>query len=93
MMDPQSHEISDHAKFQMKRRGISENMVDTVLKNPEQVIESISGRKILQSRFSFSEREEIKHHLVRVVVDSRAEPPKVVTVYRTSRIEKYWREK
>jgi hypothetical protein len=61
MMDPQSHEISDHAKFQMKRRGISEN-------------------------------EEIKHYLVRVVVDSRAEPPKVVTVYRTSRIEKYWRE-
>ena len=92
-MNPQDHEISAHAKFQMERRRISEKILDAVLKDPEQVIESVSGRKVLQSRLSFSERGEIMQYLVRAVVDSSADPPKVVTVYRTRRIEKYWREK
>jgi len=91
-MNVQDHEISAHAKFQIKRRRISEDVLDTILKAPEQVIDSISGRKILQSRFSFSEEGETRQYLVRVVVDSRAEIPKVLTVYRTSKIEKYWRE-
>ena len=91
-MNPQDHEISAYAKFQMKRRRISEDVLDTILKGPEQVIDSISGRKILQSRFSFSEKGDTKQYLIRVVMDSRAEIPKVVTVYRTSRVDKYWRE-
>ena len=86
------HEISAHAKLQMDRRQISEDILDTVLKDPEQTIESISGRKILQSQFSFSEKGETNRYLVRVVIDPSAEPPKVLTVYRTSKIEKYWRE-
>lgn len=86
------HEISAHAKFEMERRQISEDVLDTVLKDAEQVIDSISGRKILQSRFSFSEKGETKQYLVRVVVDPSGDRPKVVTVYRTSKIEKYWRE-
>jgi len=28
--------------------------------------------------------------LVRVIVDERSEPPRVITLYRTSRIAKYW---
>ena len=89
----QNHEISPHAKFEMERRQISEDVLDTVLKDPEQVIDSVSGRKILQGRFSFSEKGETKQYLVRVVVDPSEDPPRVITVYRTSRIEKYWREK
>jgi len=53
-MNPQDHEISAHAKFQMKRRRISEDVLDTILKAPEQVMDSVAGRKIFQSRFSFS---------------------------------------
>jgi hypothetical protein len=30
-------------------------------------------------------------YLVRVVVDVDREPPRVVTVYRTTKLEKYWR--
>ena len=91
-MNPQDHEISAHAKFQMKRRRISEDVLDTILKAPEQVMDSVAGRKIFQSRFSFSEKGETKQYLVRVVVDLSADPPKVVTVYRASRVDKYWRE-
>jgi len=32
-----------------------------------------------------------KNYLLRVVVDIDREPPEVVTVYRTSKIAKYWR--
>jgi len=77
-MNPQDHEISAHAKFQMKRRRISEDVLDTILKAPEQV--------------TFSEKGDTKQYLVRVVMDLSADPPKVVTVYRTSRVDKYWRE-
>ena len=91
-MNPQYHEISAHAKFQMKRRRISEDVLDTILKAPEQVMDSVAGRKIFQSRFSFSEEGDTKQYLVRVVMDLSADPPKVVTVYRTSRVDKYWRK-
>ena len=91
-MNPQSHEISAHAKFQMKRRGISEDVLDTILKAPGQVMDSVAGRKIFQSRFSFSEKGDTKQYLVRVVMDLSLDPPIVVTVYCASRIDKYWRE-
>lgn len=32
-----------------------------------------------------------KPYLVRVMVNETAKPPKVVTVYRTSKINKYWK--
>ncbi|MGH8538807.1 MAG: hypothetical protein ACREXM_20840 [Gammaproteobacteria bacterium] len=32
-----------------------------------------------------------KPYVVRVMVNETASPPRVVTVYRTSKIEKYWR--
>lgn len=38
---------------------------------------------------SLSSRE----YLVRVVVDVNCQPAEVVTVYRTSRVAKYWRER
>ena len=31
--------------------------------------------------------------MVRVMVNERATPPKVATVYRTSKISKYWKAK
>jgi hypothetical protein len=91
-MNTQGHEISAHAKFQMKRRRIPKDVLDTILKAPEQVMDSMAGRKIFQSRFSFSEKGDTKQYLVRVIMDFNADPPKVVTVYRTSRVDKYWRE-
>ena len=32
-----------------------------------------------------------REYLVRVFVDLDRDPPEVVTVYRTSKIDKYWR--
>ena len=58
-----------------------------VLAAPEQREAVRPGQDVLQSRVE-SER---KTYLVRVVVDVDRSPPEVVTAYRTSKIEKYWR--
>ena len=86
--------IKDHARFEMKRRGITEEQVRQVLSAPGQVIEIRPGRRIYQAKLRFPEieegREKEKEYLLRIVVDMR-QPPEVVTVYRTSKISKYWR--
>ena len=79
--------ISPHAILEMRRRGIDEDTVRRVLAAPEQREAVRPGRDVLQSRVEF----ERKTYLVRVVVDVDRSPPEVVTAYRTSKIEKYWR--
>ena len=45
--------------------------------------------KAYQSRIEFGEG---KVYLVRAIVDDTVDPPMVITVYRTSKIGKYWRK-
>jgi hypothetical protein len=73
----------------MARRSIPNAMVETVLNGPEQRVpdESHAGRWIYQSRVRF---DDGKLYLLRIVV-TEEEPQTVVTAYRTSKIEKYWR--
>jgi hypothetical protein len=82
--------ITPHAAFEMERRGLSEQIVRSVLSAPEQRLEVRRGRIVLQSRVSLGEPARI--YLIRVTVDIDRQPAEVVTAYRTSRISKYWRE-
>ncbi|MGH9322257.1 MAG: DUF4258 domain-containing protein [Vicinamibacteria bacterium] len=79
--------ISGHAAEELRRRGLDEAVVRRVLSAPEQREAVRSGRDVLQSRFEL----EGKTYLVRVFVDVNRDPPVVVTAYRTSKVEKYWR--
>jgi hypothetical protein len=81
--------ITPHARFEIERRGISEDTVRSVLMRPEQSEEARRGRMILQSRVSMGSQTRV--YLVRVFVDIDREPPEVVTAYRTSKLAKYWR--
>jgi hypothetical protein len=74
----------------MERRGLNEETVRAVLAGPEQRLEVRPGRVVLQSRVSMGMPR--RTYLVRVVVDVDRHPAEVVTVYRTSKIAKYWRE-
>jgi hypothetical protein len=74
----------------MRRRGLTEETVHTVLEKPEQGWEVRRGRHVFQSRISMRKPEGT--YLVRVFVDVNRKPPEVVTAYRTSKIEKYWRD-
>lgn len=81
--------ISSHAEWEMERRRIPRVMVDAVLNGPEQRLpdESHAGRWIYQSRMRF---DDGKLYLLRIVVTGE-EPRTVITAYRTSKIDKYWR--
>jgi hypothetical protein len=57
--------------------------------SPEQKANVREGRTVYQSRLSFGKPPRL--FLVRVFVDIDRKPNEVVTVYRTSKIEKYWR--
>jgi len=83
------YNLTDHARSEMARREITEVDVTRVLAAPEQVETIRTGRAVYQSRLQVS--DPAKTYLLRVFIDLNREPPDVVTVYRTSKIEKYWR--
>jgi hypothetical protein len=80
--------VTGHAAYQMNRRNITLEQVRCVLDGPEQRFAVGEGRDVLQSRL----RSEGRLYLVRVFVDVDRKPAEVITAYRTSRIEKYWRQ-
>jgi len=79
--------FTDHALMEMARREITQEDVKAVLAKPEQTEMVRDGRSVYQSRLG----AQSKMYLIRVFVDIDRIPPYVVTVYRTSKIEKYWR--
>ncbi|MCL7454805.1 MAG: DUF4258 domain-containing protein [Anaerolineae bacterium] len=83
------HRITEHARFEMERRGISEAEIAQVLSAPEQSDLVRPGRVVYQSRMEYEEPGKI--YLLRVFVDIDRQPAEVVTAYRTSRVEKYWK--
>jgi hypothetical protein len=82
--------IAPHADAMMSRRGLTEEIVRRVLSEPEQRDEVRRGRHVVQARVEMGELN--KTYLVRVFVDIDRTPPEVVTAYRTSKIDKYWRD-
>ncbi|WP_448527316.1 DUF4258 domain-containing protein [Parathermosynechococcus lividus] len=77
-----------HALEEMQRRGIAREQVEAVLSQREQILLGRNRRTIYQSRIRFDGE---KQYLLRVFVDETISPSVVITVYRTSKIQKYWR--
>jgi hypothetical protein len=80
--------ISNHAREELERRKIPLALVESVLNDPQQIVEEISSRKTYQSQIDFGDRRVF---LLRVIVADDVHPPVVVTVHRTNKIDKYWR--
>lgn len=76
-----------HALEQMAWRGIMKVVVDGVLQSPDSIEELESGRMVLQKLHT----EQEKMYVYRVFVDTYRNPNEVVTVYKTSKIDKYRR--
>jgi hypothetical protein len=81
--------LTDRALLAMRRRDISEEDIKKVMISPEQRLDIRKGRCVYQSRLAYG--EPARDLLVRVFVDTDREPNEVDTVYRTSKIDKYWR--
>jgi len=81
--------LSAHARSEMLRRGISAELVEAVLAAPEQRWPLRPGRDVVHSRVEMG--SPAKLYLLRVIVDVDRAPAEVVTAYRTSKLDKYWR--
>jgi hypothetical protein len=77
--------FSRHALEQMALRDISEAIVTGILENPGNLITE-QDKKIYQSIVIFGEEK----YLVRIFVNNKKEPNVIITVYRTSKINKYY---
>lgn len=82
---PKPIRITGHAHFEMKRRGIAKADVLEAIRNPGQVVPSVKGRMIFQSLIG-----PLRRLLLRVVVREDVHAYHVVTVYKTSKVDKYW---
>jgi len=80
--------LSEHAEAEMTRRQIPMAWVKSTMRAPEQIVQGTQNRGVYQSRIVADGRT----YLLRLVVEDWRQPPVIVTVYRTSKIEKYWRE-
>jgi hypothetical protein len=76
-----------YARKRLDKRRISEELVLTVVRNPEQLIDE-RGRRIAQTRWTTARGTE---HLRRVVYEESGSDILIVTVYDASKIQKYWR--
>lgn len=82
------YRLSSHVLQEMTRRDISHEVLEGVLVQPEQVVPGKGDRTIYQSCL---DNDQGKTCLIRVVVDETIDPPLVITAYRTSKVQKYWR--
>ena len=82
--------LTPHAAYEMKRRGLEEEIIRGVAENPEQTEQLRKGRWVFQSRLEMGFPP--KTYLIRVIADTDRNPPEIVTAYRTTKITKYWRK-
>ena len=84
---PMKFQISNHAREEIKRREIPLYAVESVLQKPDQIVEGYGKKRVYQSILDLGTG---KRYLLRVIVDDTVVPSRVVTVYKTSKIKKYW---
>jgi hypothetical protein len=77
-------EFTKHALEQMQERNISEQLVITAI---ESAIGKVADEDLTVFHYIYTEND--KRYLLRVFVNETIMPHKVVTVYRTSKIDKY----
>jgi hypothetical protein len=78
--------FSQHALEQMRLRGISKTLVESILKKPDQRKE-VDDLTVLQG---IRTEETGEFFLVRVFINEKRDPNVIVTVYKTSKIQKYY---
>lgn len=78
--------FSKHALEQMELRKIPKDVVKKILANPQQ-IKAEGGKKVYQSIV------EDGNYLIRIFVNQSKNPRIVITVYKTSKISKYYEDK
>lgn len=78
---------TDHARVRQgaweERLGISASTVERVARSPEQVVPGRGRARVTQARW--------QHGLIRVIFVDHGEERRLITVYWTSQVDRYWR--
>lgn len=80
--------ISDHCLLQLAARGLDLAELKLVLDAHDEALATTPERVILHKLVV----NKARPYLWRVVMDVESEPPRVITAYITSKIEKYVKE-
>ena len=80
--------FSKHAEGEVVLRQIPRELVEEVLRQPQQIVPERPPKKAYQSQADFGGG---RIFLLRVIVDDTIEPAMVVTLYRTKKINKNWK--
>jgi hypothetical protein len=78
--------FSKHALQQMELRNISKRVVEDVILTPQQ-IRNEGDKKVYQSVV------ENGKYLIRIFVNHKKKPRVIITVYKTTKINKYYEDK
>ena len=80
--------FTEYAESQLIERIITRENISNVLQSPEQVTVGRKGRKIAQSKL----KKDGQEGLLRIIFEEKDKNSKIViTVYWTSKVQKYWR--
>jgi hypothetical protein len=79
---------SNHAIEQMYARNINQATVETIIENPLQIILEVD-KKIFHGIIE----EDNTKYLIRIFVNRLKQPNLIITVYKTSKIDKYYEGK
>jgi Domain of unknown function (DUF4258) len=82
-----SFTISKHAEKEMLRRQISREWVESLMEHPDQIVEAHGGLLCYQCLST----NDGKPYLLRAVINGSVDPKKIVTIYRTTKVKKYWK--
>ena len=80
--------FSKHAEEQLIRRSLDRNSVESVVLNPGQLLKDENDASIII--YQSIVKEDGKLFLYRVFVNTQLLPNVIVTLYRTTKIEKYY---
>ena len=80
--------FTTHALEECERRNIWVQLIKDIVDAPQQIVPNVEGRRVYQSKIVFDD----KIYLVRVIVEVTEQEFVIITLYRTSKIKKYWSE-
>jgi len=83
--------FSKHSQEQMSRRGISHETVLAVVSRPDQIIVDEDDTSMVICQSLIKENEHL--FLLRVFVNKNKQPNVIVTLYKTTKISKYYESK
>ena len=83
--------FSNHAVEQMQRRNINRENVEIAILNPDQILIDTENPEV--TIYQFLLKEDGQMFLLRVFVNTTKQPNVIITLYKTTKIQKYYESK